>query len=458
MLAASPARLTRRIVPALLVVFYGCSDPSAPTAPRIESRAHALAAPMVTVLNTDDAGAGSLRQAILDAAAGSVIQFDAAIAGQAIVLSTGQIVIDKLLTIEGPIPLGMTISGGMSSRVFNVFPDGNVVFRNVSIVNGNEQTVGGGGGGLWVNGTVLLDHVLVANNQTGNTGGAIFVKSSGQLTLINTTVSGNSGGLGGGIASGGSVTIWNSTIVNNTSTQAGGVWVPEGSLYLRNSIIANNTDSEGATAYDNCQVGPNTAVRYAGANLSNDDSCGSAPNVMVADPNLGPLGDHGGPTKTHALNIMSPGIDLGNACTEATDQRYVTRNQGASCDVGAFEFNDFGTVSLAIGPNASVNAKTGIITLTGTISCSKPGVSRLGVTVSQTQKTTGKFSTIIQGYGETSLLSCDTRTASWSAIVNPTSSGKLDKGTASVAVSTISLPPGFLAANASATVKVFVAK
>src|SRR3954465_15215152 len=93
MIAASPMRLARRILPALPVVFYGCSDPSGLTAPRIEPRVHALAAPVITVLNTDDSGAGSLREAVVDASAvaGSVIQFDASLAGKTIVLTSGEI-------------------------------------------------------------------------------------------------------------------------------------------------------------------------------------------------------------------------------------------------------------------------------------------------------------------------------------------------------------------------------
>jgi hypothetical protein len=53
---------------------------------------------------------------------------------------------------------------------------------------------------------------------------------------------------------------------------------------------------------------------------------------------LGPLQDNGGPTWTHALLPGSPAIDRGEAgqCP-ATDQRGVSRPQGAGCDLGAFE-------------------------------------------------------------------------------------------------------------------------
>jgi hypothetical protein len=65
---------------------------------------------------TDDAGAGSLRQAIIDAPDGATIQFDAPIAGQTIVLTTGELATAKTLTIEASAPTGMTISGDLRDR------------------------------------------------------------------------------------------------------------------------------------------------------------------------------------------------------------------------------------------------------------------------------------------------------------------------------------------------------
>ena len=62
------------------------------------------------------------------------------------------------------------------------------------------------------------------------------------------------------------------------------------------------------------------------------------------DPQLQPLADNGGPTRTHALNIGSPAVDEDTAVTSATffdcpavDQRGNPRPQGDDCDVGAYE-------------------------------------------------------------------------------------------------------------------------
>jgi hypothetical protein len=60
----------------------------------------------------------------------------------------------------------------------------------------------------------------------------------------------------------------------------------------------------------------------------------------VADPGLGPLGNNGGPTQTHApLAGSSPAIDAvtGTCPPPADDQRGVARPQGPACDIGAVE-------------------------------------------------------------------------------------------------------------------------
>jgi len=458
MLRPPPARFLTRILPALSVaLFYGCSDSATPLEPRLDSRPHMLLGPEVVVTNTDDDGPGSLRQTIADAVDGSVIHFDPAIAGQTIVFTTGAIRIDKSLTIEGPATAGMTISGGFTSRLFNIVSDVNVVFRDLSLVNGNDPTIDGGGGAAFVNGALLLDHVLLANNTTANTGGAIFVKSTGQVTLLNSTVSGNAANSGGGIESGGSLTIFNSTVANNVA-QFGGGLITFGNLQLRNSIVANNTDTDDTPGNSNCDVRTNGVLLLSGTNLSNDASCGTGAGMIVLPAGIGDLADNGGPTKTHALLLGSPAIDAGTSCTEATDQRHVARNQGTSCDVGAFEFTDFVTVTLTIGPNVAVNAKTGATTVTGTIKCSSPMNGTLGVSLSQTQKTTGRFSTIVQASTTPTAITCPiaNTASSWSVTMTP-QSGKFAPG-AATGTATGVVPGGFVAPAVTSSLKLFQVK
>src|SRR5947207_15662731 len=54
------------------------------------------------VTNTNDNGPGSLRQVLADAVDGDIIQFDPALNGQTITLTSNELVIDKDITINGP--------------------------------------------------------------------------------------------------------------------------------------------------------------------------------------------------------------------------------------------------------------------------------------------------------------------------------------------------------------------
>jgi hypothetical protein len=423
--------------------------------PRNAGAFHDLLAPVVvTVTNTDDAGAGSLRQAVIDAPADAVIRFDAAIAGQTIVLTTGQIELAKSVTIEGPVPAGMTISGNLSGRIFLVRQDPSVVLRNLAIVNGRTLN----GGGVFNEGSVTFDHTLLANNEAQESGGGLFMSGDAkQATIVNSTISGNVAGLdGGGLTANRTVVIRNSTIAENTSADGGGILFVRGTLDVRNSIIANNIDNDPTTnaVRPNCAISAGEVPLLSGTNLVNDDGCGTGPAVVIANPRLAPIASNGGPTKTYALLLGSPAIDGGTVCSETTDQRYVARAQGVTCDIGAFELDKFASATLTLAPNVAVNEQTGVATVSGTVTCSAPGSVGIDVALSQTQKTTGKFSTIIQAAGTTSV-NC-VGTSSWSVTLTP-STGKFERGPATGTAKTSSVG-GFLPATVTSALKAFAVK
>ena len=455
MLSRSPARaFTTGMLLLPIALFYGCSDAPTPLAPHIATAPHDLLETVVTVTNTDDDGPGSLRQAINDAPDGATIRFDAAIAGQTILVKAGFMPIPKSLTIEGSLPAGMTISGNLSNRVFRVEQHVTVVLRNLSIVNGRFVN----GAGVLNQGTLTLDHVLLANNETtGDGGGLETVGATTLTTVLNSTITGNLARRGGGIAANRPMIIRNSTIADNTASQGGGIFFLDldGDFNIRNSIVANNIDNDLTdSATPNCSHHLDVAGVLTGTTLSNDDSCGTGLGMIIANPMLAPLASNGGPTMTRALLVGSPAIDGGTVCSEATDQRYVARPQGATCDIGAFELDKLATVTLTIGPNVAVNTKTGVATVTGTAACSVPGIVRVDVALSQTQKTNGKFSTIIQAAGTTSA-NC-IGTSSWSVTLTP-ATGKFESGSATGTVKT-STASGFLPASVTSALKAFAAK
>ncbi len=80
------------------------------------------------------------------------------------------------------------------------------------------------------------------------------------------------------------------------------------------------------------------------------------------------LADNGGPTETIALVPGSPAIDAadGTNCPP-TDQRGITRPQGAGCDIGAFELEVPSVSQLSVG-DQTVAENTGTANVTVTLS------------------------------------------------------------------------------------------
>ena len=96
----------------------------------------------ITVLNTNNSGAGSLRQAIADASAGDTIVFDSTLAGGVIELES-ELLISKALTITGPVDNDgapdLTLDGGTSNSRAGcrcVHATASVTLNNLVIANG----------------------------------------------------------------------------------------------------------------------------------------------------------------------------------------------------------------------------------------------------------------------------------------------------------------------------------
>jgi parallel beta-helix repeat protein len=211
--------------------------------------------------------------------------------------------------------------------LFGGFPDsgGNTVTINNSTIRGNSSQ---------------QLSAVVADCSYGNT----------TLTINNSTISGNFG-VTGGVALTRSfgnfqcqATIESSTITNNSSTQqvtsVAGLFVsgssPAITVTVRNSIIAGQTNA------GDCQLLGSGVITSGGHNISSDASCnftstGDQENVSAAALLLGPLADNGGDTWTHALLPGSVAINAGDTSL-TTDQRGITRPQGAADDVGAYEW------------------------------------------------------------------------------------------------------------------------
>lgn len=308
-----------------------------------------------TVSNTNDAGPGSLRQAILDANARSdspdVIAFDPAIFSgampQTIMLSlaNGQLNVFDSLTIVGPGADRLTISGDDVVRVLRVqIPGiGSATITGLRIADGLADnfvaTNQANGGGLWAsNESVTLDGVVIADNQSNAQGGGIGVGRGGSLTIRNSTISGN-------------------TVV------AGGAYSSGGGIFFR---------SGGQLLMENCTVSGNTAITRGGGVYFFGDSTGTANGITIRNSTISGnsvtnsdagLGSHGGGL---ALYFSYGAVTLQNCTITGNTVAGTNSGQGGGGIAAVLGNPSITAISTVIAQNTNANAPDVLGTLNST--------------------------------------------------------------------------------------------
>jgi CSLREA domain-containing protein len=183
----------------------------------------------ILVTNTNDSGAGSLRQAITDASANAdtnAINFQAGLTGTITLLNELQPLTS--ISINGPGPSQLTLQrssadGTPEFRIFTIFSGYSVSISGMTISNGLANSFFGGAGILNA-GTLTLTNSNVVANESGLSGGGILnFQDLSTLTVINSSISGNKStrGFGGGISNGGTLTMINSSVSANQTGTAG---------------------------------------------------------------------------------------------------------------------------------------------------------------------------------------------------------------------------------------------
>jgi hypothetical protein len=179
---------------------------------------------------------------------------------------------------------------------------------------------------------IITNSAFLYTNGRGDIGVRNFGNpdSRGGTFLTNCTISGGTFGLLN--ADGSTAVLTNCTITNTQE----GIFIPNltPNTILKNTIVAGNSRDIGGQLASGSSFNLIGSSSYAGGLVNGVNGN----QVGVSNPGLGPLSDNGGPTQTYALLAGSPAIDTG-VCDPAvtTDQRGVTRPQGAGCDIGAFE-------------------------------------------------------------------------------------------------------------------------
>ncbi len=288
------------------------------------------------VKNANDAGAGSLRDAVSSAAVGDIIRIDGTSSNflhkgvTTITLTSGAIsfATDNLVFKGFYNDLGDTVkvSGNHVSSVISTTTATLVTLDSMYLINGSASVLGGGiaatnggvlitnstisgntaigyGGGVYGTGVIVINNSTIKGNTTNGFGGSIF--ANGIIIITNSTISGSTAiGNGGGVYVSTNATITNSTISGNTGGNGGGVYA--GTATITNSTISGNTsDNSGGiyvnanTSITNSTITGNTGVLGGGVYASSINITGSIAALNTG----GDLYDH----TTATSNITTDG-------------------------------------------------------------------------------------------------------------------------------------------------------
>lgn len=343
----------------------------------------------VDVASNADSGPGALRQALADVCPDGSITFDTLTAGgPATITLASTLEISTNVTLSGPGANLLTVSGNGAVRVVQVNAMTAVTLTDLTIAGGylpESNTTIVAGAGILNHGVLTLDHCSLAGNTDeswndavmnfggagiGNTGklyvtNCLFINNSeinssgaaiyntGTLDVASSTFTGNAAPMyGGAIFNDGTLVVGNSTFTGNSANIKGGaIYNNSGPLTIANAtVVANTSTGKGAgggiyRAGGNATVGNSIVTGNTGGDIDgcNATTCSFTSVFDNMTLLLSPLQDNGGATWTMALPANSPVIDAGDnaICAAApvagVDQRGVTRPQGATCDVGAYE-------------------------------------------------------------------------------------------------------------------------
>jgi len=329
------------------------------------------------VVNTDDTGAGSLRQAIEDADPGETILFETGVEGSISVSSV--LLLTKNVTIRGPRPPNqITLDALSGNGVFEISPAISVTLQQLTIRGGSA----GSGGGVSNQGALIAERCIFEDNVAAGFGRGGAIENAGTLTARDCLFRRNSGYNGGAVAAdsqagssferctfqentaagnsggaivGGSVKILNSTFVGNTASDpdldrvGGAVALFDGANLIAFSTFTGNfADGNGGAIFCTLSEGDSSTLGLrgsivsgndaglGGADLSIDSSCiltgehdvvsvgsgsgltdGVDGNVVGTAVALVELGDNGGPTPTALPAADSVSVDLvpAESCT-----------------------------------------------------------------------------------------------------------------------------------------------
>ncbi len=344
------------------------------------------------VTNANDSGAGSLRQALLDAnvhVGGDVVIFDEAFFAtpQTIKLTTGEINISGDVSITGPAGK-VTISGNSASRIFAVSGAVPILMQNLNLTSAKGSAINTGsaslflksctitnstassGGAILVSGggVVIEDCVLSGNRANGFTfgnGGAIRALSNAAVTIRRCILTGNVAAGGGGAIYGysGSLTIDNCTLSGNFAASGGAISMGSGAFTLENSTVSGNR-ANGSFGYafgaGIDAGGTMTQFLISNSTISGNTSNASAGGIRANF--TGPMTIRNSTVTTNYAYGSSGGVFLATTVTSSLSSSIIAGNKATTLP----DFGSSAPVSVSGNNNLVGVAGDGSVTLTGT--------------------------------------------------------------------------------------------
>jgi polymorphic membrane protein len=218
----------------------------------------ALQADTITVTNTNDSGLGSLRQALIDANDGDTIDF--AVTGT-IGLTSGELLVDKSITISGPGADSLTVDGNATSRVYEIASGESVTISGLTVTGGSASGTypNNSGAGIYIDhASLVLDSCKINGNTATQWGGGVysdgnFKGPNAMVVVTNSTLNSNiAEESGGGVYNDGAfagyahLEITNSTVSGNSAVEdGGGIYnagnAGESTLEVGNSTFSGNS-------------------------------------------------------------------------------------------------------------------------------------------------------------------------------------------------------------------------
>lgn len=251
----------------------------------------------ISVASQADSGVSTLRQAIADAAPGDTINFTVGVS--TITLTSGPLSIGKDLTILGPGPGNLTISGGGKVGVFAIQPATlttttpalKVVIGGLTIADGLAT---GGGGGVSAFATDLSLYTDAFVNNAAQQGGAVVSSATssgatagnppsavlGSLTIVSSTFTGNTALVGGAIFNQGTtLSVDSSQFTGNqaitTGIALGGAILNNGTATVTNSTFSSNLSNSPLSKGGAIHNGFSSTLSVAGSTFVNNHAISS---------------------------------------------------------------------------------------------------------------------------------------------------------------------------------------